>query len=180
MRRFAGIFFILIFILFMGNAWAEYISNYDGNTWIGWDDSTKNAFIVGFMSGCNIVVEENQMGIAAKMYDLAVKEKKPKKTISEIFSHALDEKFRNEELKKYSLINIAAGQMSDGLNTLYQDFKNRNIKITDAIYVVKKQIQGASAEEVEGVLLFLRSGKVELDNLRIIDKEGKSKLITFP
>jgi hypothetical protein len=45
------------------------------------------------------------------------------------------------------------------MDKIYEDFKNRRIKIQDAIYAVRKQIRGTTEEEVEAVLQFLRSEK---------------------
>jgi hypothetical protein len=37
--------------------------------------------------------------------------------------------------------------------------KIRGIKISDSVYVVKRQIQGTSHEDIEKILIFLRNGK---------------------
>jgi hypothetical protein len=68
--------------------------------------------------------------------------------------------------------------MTDGLDALFEDFKNRAIKLTKAVYVVKKQIKGAPDEEVEAVLSWLRSG--DRARLWLKDKDGRLKAVTFP
>jgi hypothetical protein len=85
----------------------------------------------------------------------------------------------NTGLYSYGIIEITNGQLVEGLNAFYNDFKNKQVKIWDAIYVVKKQIKGASTEEIEAVLQFLRVDK-DYKNLPYTDKDGKRKCATFP
>ena len=72
--------------------------------------------------------------------------------------------------------------MMEGVDALYKDFKNRNIKIEDAIYVVKRQITGTSPSDIDRILLFLRNGKQDFTPLILErDKDGKPiKAIIFP
>lgn len=79
------------------------------------------------------------------------------------------------------LVNISSDQIIDGLNILYRDFRNRNILLVDAVYVIKKQITGSSPEDIERILLYLRSDRKEDGHLRIKDEKGKTiRIISFP
>ncbi len=77
------------------------------------------------------------------------------------------------------IYKITIGQIVEGLDVLYSDFKNRNIKINDAIYVVKRQIEGASEEHIEAMLQYLRSGK-KTEKLMYKDSDGNTIYIVFP
>ncbi len=71
--------------------------------------------------------------------------------------------------------------MVDGLDSLYKDFKNENIRNHDAIYVVKKQIEGTLPEDIERILVWLRQGKKDDELLNIRGRDGKIvRVITFP
>jgi hypothetical protein len=65
------------------------------------------------------------------------------------------------------------------MDKIYEDFKNRRIKIQDAIYVVRKQIRGTTEEEVEAVLQFLRSEK-KWEKYLYKNKAGVEVTIDFP
>jgi hypothetical protein len=79
-------------------------------------------------------------------------------------------------------INI--NQLLNGLNLLYADFKNQHIPVSFAIYVAKKQIKGTPSEDIEKILLWLRSGGKDenrADYLAVKDNEGKIiRMIEFP
>jgi hypothetical protein len=84
-------------------------------------------------------------------------------------------------IQRYAMSGITIGQMISGLDELYKDYKNVNIYIQEAIYVVKKQINGSSSEEIEAILQYLRSGR-DYNKLIILIKteELRSKFsITF-
>jgi hypothetical protein len=89
-----------------------------------------------------------------------------------------EDKYRDDGLRERCLVGMTVGQMTDGLDALFEDFKNRAIKLTKAVYVVKKQIKGAPDEEVEAVLSWLRSG--DRARLWLKDKDGRLKAVTFP
>ena len=109
-------------------------------------------------------------------------EKKPKKTFSRsevalLLNYQLAN--RNIGLHQYSISGVTNDQLIDGLNVLYGDFKNKGIKIRDAIYIVKKQIKGASSEDIEAALQYLRADKDDSKRF-YTDKDGKKKYVSFP
>jgi len=94
----------------------------------------------------------------------------------------LEREYRNsrERLTHYNIIGITNGQIVDGLNLFYDDFRNRQIKLTDAIYVIKKQILGASKEEIEAITEWLRDPDRNYEKRRYKDKEGNLKFADWP
>lgn len=94
----------------------------------------------------------------------------------------LEREYRRSQewLTHYSIIGITNGQIVDGLNLFYDDFRNRQIKLTDAIYVIRKQILGASKEEIEAITEWLRTLDRDFNKLRYKDKEGNIRHADFP
>lgn len=185
----------LITLLFLaplsGSAQQKTIEDNDGNDWRGWVPQHKISFIMGFIAGAHYVITYNIDNTKYGGENFT-----PQKG-SEIYLSFFDAKkktFTRQEVEllmeygaysqvialgKYSVGNIIIGQILDGLDSFYGDFKNRKIKISDAIYVVKKQIQGASSEEVEMLCQWLRSDRSS-DKRFYTDKDGKTQLIYFP
>jgi len=83
------------------------------------------------------------------------------------------------KLDKYYVADTTGKQIVDGLETFYFEPKNQKIKIKDAVYLVKKQIQGASSEEIEVLCQWLRSDP-DPKKRYYKDKDGKMKSISFP
>jgi hypothetical protein len=167
------------------------IEDMDGNDWRQWTPPNKFSFIGGFLSGAHYVITYNIGHIKYGAENFT-----PEKG-GEIYLASFDEKkktFTRQEVQllmeyaaysetsvlgNYSVGNTTTGQISDGLDSFYGDFKNRKIKISDALYVVKKQIHGASSEEIEMLCQWLRSDR-DPGKRFYKDKDGKGKYITFP
>ena len=64
------------------------------------------------------------------------------------------------QLQKYCLYNISVGQFIDGLDKFYQDFRNRDIRIGNAIYIVHRQIMGADDETIKRIIKYLKTGDI--------------------
>lgn len=197
-----NIIFVVVFILIPVCGWGEErdISNYDGNEWRIWDSSHKVFFISGFISSTAYIVSENLISLSKNynskeaeklseefyksLYDKEKKDKNKKILFSTIEISLLMEQekaIKNRAIYKYVIENITNGQIKDGLDVLYEDFKNRSIKITDAIYVVKKQIEGTPQDDIEKILLWLRGGKKDFTQLFVKNENGDFvRLIDFP
>lgn len=133
------------------------IADIDGDDWTGFPEAMKFGYIVGFQSGTYGMIIGNYQKNAKNQ----------------------DSKTRNGQLIQYFIGNINPAQISSGLDTLYGDFKNKQIKLVFAMYIVKKQISGGSAEEVEAILQYLRSN-MDSSKLYFIDKDGKKKMASLP
>jgi hypothetical protein len=146
------------------------VTEWDGNNWRQFDRTMKVMFVTGFMVGSDNIVshhlisiegydKEKAQSLSSKVYSLKDGEKitlSKEETLSLQYEVYFD---ANQSLMTYVLNGITVGQIMDGLNALYEDFKNRSIQLSDAIYIVKKQIRGAPKEDIEQILLFFRSGK---------------------
>lgn len=162
------------------------LGDLDGNEWQEMGESEvdgatleKTTFIEGFMCAINYVVERNMDELEQSLMKHATEEGEK---VSEFLQGAVfQEKSRNINLQRYSIYNITVGQTVDGIDILYKDFKNKGIKISDAIYVVKRQIEGTSPEDIEKILIYLRSNYENYEPLITRDKTGKIiNYIQFP
>lgn len=177
----------------------EDVGDFDGNNWAIWSSERKLTFLGGFLSASGYIVEESKEGLfyskafglkeydaekSSKIWDIFYDTEKRKKasfTRSDV-ALLLDSQIisRNDGVSKYSIYGITTGQIFQGLNLFYEDFKNRQIKLPSAIYVIKKQITGASTEEIEALVQWLRGGGKDFSKRFYIDKEGKKKFVSFP
>jgi len=166
---------ILIIICLSTPALAEktIVSEFDGTDWQGWTEIKKFNFLSGFLLGCSYVVKKNEPFLPkdtyAKPFDDMRKRLsgpgggKKKKPAQNIFSKEdvimwghYRASMIQEGLADYAVYEITVNQLSKGMDELYREGKNSTIKIADALYVVKKQIRGASAAEIENILMSVR------------------------
>jgi len=175
----------------IGMAQQKTIEGYDGTDWKKWNAMHKLSFIEGFQSGARYVVDYSidhakyagdnftpQKG--AEMFLVSLTEKKETFTRQEmelLMEYAAY--LETSKLDKYYVADATGRQIVDGLETFYFDFKNQKIKISDAVYLVKKQIQGTSPEEIEVLCQWLRSDP-DPKKRYYKDKDGKMKSISFP
>jgi hypothetical protein len=174
------------------NAGEKDIGNLDGHDWTEWQANEKVNFIGGFIAGAGHVIGQN-IKVQDRMYDspkafqayisfTSTKVAKPKETFSrEEVSLVLgkSKEVFNNQLYAYNISGITNSQIVDSLNLLYSNFKNKGIKLVDAIYLIKRKIKGASSAEEEAILQYLRAGK-DSDKLFYKDTDGEIKLISFP
>jgi hypothetical protein len=129
----------------------------NGNDWNQWNKSAKLYYVSGFVNGVNTAV------IGATGSDLTA-HKEPSK-----------------RLAAYLIDGVTLGQMIDGIDLLYGDFMNRNIYLFDAFFIVRDQIKGTPPEDIDRILLWLRSGRKNNDSLLVKDEKGNIiKTISFP
>jgi hypothetical protein len=197
MKRVAliSVFFILILWAPGYCASARSPSDTDGNDWSGYPKPFKYGIVAGFIMGSHNVITyrtetldpefDSKKGNDALRSYLWQDKENPKNTFSRSEVNLLwnvKTELQNGVLKRHSLFRISTDQFVDGLDILYQDFKNKGIKIREAFYVVKRQVNGASPEEIEAVLQFLRRGADRYaDKLYMYtDKNGKEIYDIFP
>ncbi len=177
------------------------IDENNGNDWREWNLVMKTMYVSGFLAGTSYIYDKSEyisytnnrfdFKKASDMYWSLVeslleeKEKVPKKIYTKEEVRQIlefESKRNNVEINNFAILKISVSQIRDGLNLLYDDFKNRQILLVDAIYVVKKQINGSSNEEVEAVLQWLRSPdkKSKKGLPEFIEKDGTKKPVIFP
>ena len=100
----------------------------NGNFWLTQPASSHLDYVLGFMEGM-------RLGANFSMWKWDANSKDWRSKVGD----ALDS--YNTESQKY-LTNVTVGQIVAGLNQFYSDFRNRNIMIHDAVWLVLEQISG--------------------------------------
>ena len=77
---------------------------------------------------------------------------------------------KDPDFEKLDLPDITVGQLKDGVDKFYEDFANRKIKIVDAIYIVKMQIEGENPELISAQIRYLRMQPTKKHSIGEIDK----------
>lgn len=201
---------VILFLLIHNSpmAYTEVINKLDGNNWKKWGEMEdvgkviKKYFVFGFMLGSSFAsiggapsmigkeydadnaqkVFDSYIGVTikdGKLQEIEMKENFNREEVVLLIDFFLNRTRKN--LSRYTLPKESnTGQFIEGLDKLYEDFKNRNIDLHNAIYVVKKQIEGASEEEIEAILQYLRADQKDLSKLKYKDKTGKIQITEFP
>jgi hypothetical protein len=165
---------LLLALLFCHPVFAEktIVSEFAGPEWQGWSEAKKYHFLTGFLSGSSYVIKKNEPFMAkdahVRQFDdmrkrLSLRPEKKKKAVRDAFSkeevilwgHYRASMIQNG-LADYAVYEITVSDLSKGIDDFYKDSQNSKIPIADAIQVVKRQIKGASRDEIEKMLLYLR------------------------
>jgi hypothetical protein len=145
-----GLLFHIVAALFifitLSQAQVKDIFEDDGTNW-GLDsgDTYNLGWVKGVIMGTSLVYNEIYPNLE-RMF----KNKKP----TEFYKTSLE--YTANKMKGLTLIGITIGQIRDGIDVLYKDFSNRRIRIIDAIFVVKMQIEGKDADLIQAQLRYLR------------------------
>lgn len=197
MKRLLLIIFIILYPCLL---YAEKvnISELNGNDWKTLSNANKTAFTLGVISSANYVTNQNISYapiVPEQEYDTkkaialfsGFEKSKSRKVV--VYNKKEVDLMRehtrrtgNYLLRRYSIFRITNIQLYEGLEKLYDDFKNTNILLNEAVYLVRKQLQGASDEEVQAILVWLRTpaNQRTFDQLIYTDKMGKVFYATFP
>lgn len=106
----------------------------DGNWWQQEDEVQKYSYVLGFFDGM-------PLGGNFAWWDLKDKDGNYPTYLNKIYDSF-------EKYNKY-FINVSNSQIVDGLDTFYSDYRNKKIRIKDAIWIVVNSIAGKSPEEIE-------------------------------
>lgn len=136
--------FLIIFTSEASLQAAENITDQDGNNWISGSESYKIGYVIGYISGISFT--EGQFS----HYERTIKSL----SIKRIFK---------DKWERISVKNITVGQVKDGIDAFYKDFSNRRIKIIDAIYVVKMQIEGKNSELINAQIRYLKMQPISFE-----------------
>jgi hypothetical protein len=126
--------FIITFLLTMGLFAQENVRR-DGNWWRTISNyDLKIIYLKGIMDGADLGYDMVLSGL--ENYSNDKNEVKFRLRITTGYHKYMDKYF----------LNVSYGQIIDGLDTLYADYKNRKILIYNGIELVTKLISGMSSE----------------------------------
>jgi hypothetical protein len=109
----------------------------DGNWWLGQSQSVKVHYFVGFLDGLQLGSNFSYWGIIGK---------DPKASCSA------------EAVKSYSdltakyLTDVTDGQLVDGVDDFYKDYRNRKILIPNATWLVLQGIAGTPQDKLDKMI----------------------------
>jgi hypothetical protein len=169
MNRSKVLSFVLLSLLVFAIAEAQHktnISDYDGTEWISVSDHFRIGYVAGCMMGLSLMKNNAVLRWAPREGDEDLK-----KVPLSIMSSWIRAMSAANEL---SLSNITVGQIKDGLNTFYEDFSTRKIKIIDAIYVVKMQLSGKDPEVIAAQVRYLKMQPIGREEQGRVSEKLKS------
>jgi len=124
-------------------------SSYDGNWWIKQKEEYGKASKVWYVAG---LLDGRELGNQLSVFTLDSKSKEASVKCSKYLFQSY---FENE---KRFLNWVTVGQVMDGLDDLYKDYRNRRIAVGDAVWLVLERIGGVPQDQIERQLEFHRKG----------------------
>lgn len=172
-----------LLLSFTSTGYAEVLDvfHFSGNEWVKWDVPSKYGFIGGFIAGGAYVAIGSQTEMINKNIKkeevLIGKPGEKKDEISSLIMYLQDD--NEKDLARYFIKGIASDQLVAGLDELYINSHHRSIKVVDAIYLVRKKLEGTSSDEINATIEYLISGK-DIRKLHFTDRNGKFQAVIFP
>lgn len=162
MRRLYILFFCLLLLgsivkLSFSEEYRKYSEpTIDGYKWTSFDRSWKLGFATGFLWGVVTATSEGvgrlQRFASMAIFKTAEVDPKTKEYVDET---------PGDFLKRLDLSEITSGQIVDGLDNFYKDYRNMTILVEEAIWIVKLEIRGAPQEFIDEEARLLRMPKGE-------------------
>ncbi|MBU3979979.1 MAG: hypothetical protein KKG97_01450 [Proteobacteria bacterium] len=185
---------------------ADSLRTLNGNDWNKWHHDKKLAFVTGFMCGSDWVAtnslfpdylffpNETVRQGAKLIWDQVTKEagqaisgpntsSANKYTAMDVLLYSMFDSYMNNDLYNKAIIKAPNTDIVRGLNQFYLDNDNVKVLISNAIYLVQKKLKGATTEDINELLPYLR-GEKEIPPgwiIPVYDKNGKFvRIIEFP
>jgi hypothetical protein len=118
----------------------------DGNWWLNQPKTTRAIYAVGFFDGMDL-------GHVFSFWKYASDKKSQQTWIP------LTWESYGEYTQKY-LNNVTAGQLIEGLDSFYSDYRNRRIRVSDAVWLVANSIAGTPEEQLNKMIESWRENAV--------------------
>ena len=176
-----------------------------GRDWNQWQNDRKVVFIDGFISGSHWVAsnsmfpesmfsDETVRAGAQILWEKATAEfgkaidnpklQLPRQyTAKDIMAYGMFDSYKKNELYERAIIKVPTETIVSRLNQLYADSANLKVPISGAVYLAKKITDGASKDDVNTILPYLRGDKPIPPGwiIPVYDKTGKYiRVIEFP
>jgi hypothetical protein len=173
--------FFMVSMVVVPSVWAASpdmsdISKIDGHVWMSWPEHTRVIVLYGVVCGMNMAVssikKSNDTDVALNVHKIELNKNK---------EHECFVEFKN--LDRHLIDNVRIDQLLYGLDQMYADISTRNILLSDAILFVRNWIHGASADEFNGPLRYLKEGSKAqaVEHLVVRGSDGRvNKIIKFP
>jgi hypothetical protein len=137
---------LLLVLLNVGAAHGQTQAPDDGYWWNNKSETFKLGYVGGYVQAMVSFVDTMEFQCIANKNGGKLPETVPPKDV-------LEECSTNPALARYDFANVRFGQLVDGTDEFYKDFRNKTIHINVALSYVRDQLKGKkSAEELEADL----------------------------
>lgn len=144
MKRRIKAILVIIFITYSSLSYSNDEPR-NGNYWREMDYSSRLDYVVGFFDGIHLGYEFSYWGLNS--------ENGPDCNVEVYNSFS--------RYCGFFLKNVTNDQIVDGLNEFYQDYRNRSIRVPDAIWIVLNMIAGVDNSALEEMIKnFRRNAKM--------------------
>ncbi|MFW9874928.1 MAG: hypothetical protein ACFFG0_17615 [Candidatus Thorarchaeota archaeon] len=173
MKKLLMIFIILLHLSGIVFAEDSDLSSEDGSQWSNLSKSSKLAWVAGFVSSASVIIENISVRTNKNIHESG------KEELSKLY-YDIYLKTREVNKEEFNLYDITLGQLVEGMDSLYSDFKNTKIKMVDAIYIVRMEIKGKKPELIEAQKRYLRMQPLDpLEEIKKIKKEDYKNVNLF-
>lgn len=122
-----------------------------GDWWTHLSLADKVNYMQGFLDGQTFAHEEFNSSIYNALQDPKTGKYDPNRNLGILaLQNAVQAEFKIE------LNGVSPGQLIEGLNKLYADYRNQRIEVADALDVVVRSISGSTDAQYESLLEFYR------------------------
>jgi hypothetical protein len=118
-------------------AWSQ--ARHDGNLWGALSRELKISYIQGVIDGSTLGAMLAKEGLLK----------------SDPCQDQIIPSYRRTAEKL--LAEVSPGQIADGVDTVFKDYRNRSLLMTDAVYVTLRAIAGMPPQDIEKLLQAVRS-----------------------
>ncbi|WP_159082957.1 hypothetical protein [Burkholderia mayonis] len=137
----------LLLSLTMANPAKAGEARQDGNWWNVQQVGEKGSYVSGFVDG---------MMYESEIWDIGLTISQGKKFDPVLNRYAANaEKFANDNFKQ-EFGHLTIGQLVDGLDHFYTDYRNRRISVRNAMVMVVRSMDGTSEEEMSKLIEYQR------------------------
>jgi hypothetical protein len=206
-KLFFSLCLTMLFLLLMNFRSAESAGSVqllNGHNWTSWNHEQKLSFIAGFIAGSDWVASnslfseslfpddafrqrsksiwEEVIGEAGNALSAPKKQSSQKYTAIDVLMYSMYDAYKKNDSYQKAIIKVSDKDIADGLNQLYRTRENLKITVSNATYLVQKKLKGASADDINILLPYLRGEKeVPLGGIIPVYNNGKFiKIIEFP
>lgn len=155
-KKMKKIVIIVIILMISGVSYGKEGRSSEADNGIGWKQNTeamKVSWVAGFMAGDNVACEKFGGWTSDETTDWNDESLLRSIGVSKEYVQRC-----KTDYKRLSIIGITVGQLQDGMDKFYEDYRNQRITMVDAIYVVKMEIEGERQELIEAQKRYLRTG----------------------
>jgi hypothetical protein len=123
----------------------------NGFWWVNQSDTFKLGFISGYASAMSYAADEIGFKCIAAKNGGVIPEKVPTDAV-------LKECWESPTAALFSFGGIRFGQLEEGMDEFYKDFRNKGVYVTAAMFYVRDQLKGKSEKELQDELNRIRYG----------------------